>query len=76
MALSSVSVVGSSLALRFYRPPILVDESERPRRSSTWRRVSVDSAELTQPLLQLDGTEGDPTERAADLSQMEEGQES
>ena len=75
MALSSVSVVGSSLALRFYTEPSI---EVRQRRNSTTRRRSrsnrggqtgADNGDLTEPLLQHE-----TTERTANLSEMEEGE--
>ena len=71
MALSSVGVVCSSLALRFYQPPAISTTvaGRRQQRGSSSRRQAMDNQDLTQPLL-----DPDPTERASNLSEMEEGQ--
>jgi hypothetical protein len=73
MALSSISVVGSSLALRFYRAPQVVAQEApstgRPR--ATGRRTTVvENEDLMEPLMQQG-----PTYGTANLSQLEEGQE-
>ncbi len=77
MALSSISVVSSSLALRLYRPPDLLtgsttSSSRTPRRSSRSSRSTTSNDELREPLLQ--GEDDDPTERTSNnTSNMEEG---
>lgn len=75
MALSSISVVGSSLALRLYRPPRVVQDGvQSGRRASEARRTTSDSDhDLTQPLLQFFGLEQDYTEPADNLSLVETG---
>jgi hypothetical protein len=75
MALSSISVVGSSLALRLYRPPRVVQDGvQSGRRAIEARRTISDSdRDLTQPLLQLFGLKQDYTERTDNLGLMEIG---
>jgi hypothetical protein len=73
MALSSISVVGSSLALRFYRAPRVVAQEApstgRPRATGRMTTV-VDNEDLMEPLMQQE-----PTERTANLNLLEEGEE-
>lgn len=82
MALSSISVVCSSLALRLYEPAVISLSTstlaQQTSRRSSLRRQFIDNEDLAQPLLS-DGTadsddqDPDPTERASNLSQLEEG---
>lgn len=75
MALSSISVVVSSLSLRLYRPPRLATRSQawssRPIRRIP-RRLRDNEEELREPLLHDD--DEDPTERTSNsVRDMEEG---
>jgi hypothetical protein len=87
MALSSISVVGSSLALRLYRPPDIATRSpqtsgrsrqqqqqQQPRARNRARALHGErDNELTQGLLEEFSEDGEGTERAENLSRMEEG---
>ena len=77
MALSSLSVVGNSLALRLYKPP-KIGEQERPTgHSRRRRRTSVFAADsdndLTQSLLGNDNTNNETDAIDNRTSRMEEG---
>jgi len=75
MALSSISVVGSSLALRLYRAPEIGVQDPQNRRRSSWfnrqRADGIDNDDLNEPLLPHT-----PTEPTSNLSRMEEGRAS
>ena len=75
MALSSISVVGSSLALRLYRAPEIGVQDPQNRRRSSWfnrqRADGIDNDDLNEPLLPHT-----PTEPTSNLSRMQEGRAS
>lgn len=82
MALSSISVVGSSLALRLYQPPkvtttrtpVAISRPTRGRRRDRYTRQVVPDGDLdlTEPLLECDTA--DVTEKVSNTStDLEEG---
>lgn len=73
MALSSLSVVGNSLALRLYKPPN-IGEEERPSRRPRRRLRPFggnDESNLTEPLLAGEATANEKVDNR--MSRMEEG---
>jgi Cu+-exporting ATPase len=74
MALSSLSVVGSSLALRLYQPPKVGEQEEQPTERRRMRVFASDSDnDLTVSLLGNGHTNDETEARDNRTSRMEEG---